>query len=338
MKCPNCNRDINENSKYCNKCGYKIENRHNEQYLYSELYSKTFQKKVTSEEDYIKNYIGSNYETIKKEKFSLTGFIFGPLYLLYKKVYSPAILILLITVLIYSVNDYAATIFYIIISFYIGYKGNSIYLQHATRKVEELKISNPDKSSTEILDICIKEGKPNTYLLIILISIVITNLFIYSFINNYDTTSNEPIEDIQITSYKTQDINYELKSTFNNEAQTYKYMKSTYKDDNNNCSITIMSDKYIYIYQSLEDYINKNLYINSNEEIKENGLKTINNITYKKMILESNTHNRELYFKIYNNNVYYIEYSENKTYNNNYCKQEYNNFINSITFNKEKEQ
>lgn len=337
MRCPNCNRDINDNSKYCNKCGYKIESNHNEQYSYSELYSKIFQKKVTSEEDYIKNYIGSNYETIKKEKFSIIGFIFGPIYLLYKKVYSLAIFIILITILIYSVNDYAATIFYIIISFYIGYKGNSIYLQHATRKVEELKISNPDKSSTEILDICIKEGKPNVYLLIVLISIIVTNTIIYTFINTDNITTDKNLEDVQINTYNIQNINYELKSTFNNEAQTYKYMKSTYKDEKNNCSITIMSDRYMYLYKSLDDYINKNLYINTNEEIKQNSLQTINNITYKKIIIESNTHNRELYFKTYDNNVYYIEYSENKTYNNNYCKQEYNNFINSITF-EEKEQ
>ena len=78
MKCPKCNNNLNDNSQYCRFCGQKIENGHDNQYIYSELYSNTFRPTVTSDEDYIKTYIGSNYENVKREQFSLLAFIFGP--------------------------------------------------------------------------------------------------------------------------------------------------------------------------------------------------------------------------------------------------------------------
>ena len=336
MKCPKCNKDINDNAKYCNKCGYKIEDKHIDQYLYSELYSKTYKQRVTSEEDYIRNYIGSNYETIKKENFSIVAFIFGPLYLLFKKVYTLSILQLLITILIYSINKDAATIFYVVISFYVGYKGNSIYLQNATRKVDEIKISNPDKSSTEILEICKNEGRINSSLIVFFITIIITNIIISLFINN-KTSINEIIEEnnIQTNTYKVQDLSFKLDSIMNNEALTNKYLKSTLKDDNNNCSITVISDKYTHMYNSIEDYINKNVYINKSDEMKINTYEKVNNILFKKINTESNVHDRYMYFTIYNDNIYYIEYTQTKTHKNTYCNKEYDTLLSSIIFNKE---
>ena len=89
MKCPKCNAEIRELSKYCYKCGEKIDNitidnksDHNEehnnqynyskkysnynerfdnnrynQYSYSSQYSKVDKYKITSDEDYIKNVV-----------------------------------------------------------------------------------------------------------------------------------------------------------------------------------------------------------------------------------------------------------------------------------------
>ena len=71
---------------------------------------------------------------------------------------------------------------YTILSLFIGLKVNNIYMSYATKKVDEIKISNPDKSSVEIYTLCEKKGRTvNPLLIVILLSMVLTlSLIIYT--------------------------------------------------------------------------------------------------------------------------------------------------------------
>ena len=102
MICPKCKSEIDNTIKYCNYCGTKIiKNEHKDQYSYSEIYSNIMQKRVESEEDYLRAYIGNNYNMVKKETFSIATLFFGPLHLLYRKIYTPAILLICLLVFAY---------------------------------------------------------------------------------------------------------------------------------------------------------------------------------------------------------------------------------------------
>ena len=90
MICPNCKKHVDNNAKFCGECGEqltKVEkpNSNASQFSYSEIYSNINSYKVTSDEDYLKYFIGNSYENVKSGKFSFSAFIFGPFKLLYRK-------------------------------------------------------------------------------------------------------------------------------------------------------------------------------------------------------------------------------------------------------------
>lgn len=306
---------------------------HNDQYSYSSLYSNMYAPRITSDEDYIKNYVGTNYEIIKKENFSLPGFIFGPLYLIYRKMWSYTLLFLIFISIVYYIDPNITSAFYIITCFFLGFKINSIYMQYASRKVDEIKISNPDKSSTEMLEICKKKG--GTFNVSLIVFLVILTLLTFTIAyQEYDYKENYVEEKETIPQDTIYNMNYEIFKDFKTErnyANNYRNYK--YEDDNNNCNITISAETYTSTYTSIEDYIVRNLYINSQDMTR--GIETVNRNGYnwKYLGIISNDYNRELYYIKDNTYIYTIELSEKSYYNNTICKNEMINLIDSISFN-----
>lgn len=335
MQCPKCKKQLNNATQYCSNCGQKINNSHIDQYTYSELYSNILKPKITSDEDYIRNYIGNDYDNIKKESYSLRGFILGPIDLLLKKVYTPAILILLIIICLYNFDKDIAAITYVICSLYIGIKGNSIYLQHATRKCEEIKISNPDKSSTEILELCKKEGKNHTIWIILLPLIILLTMYITKFVytNQRTYTTYNIKEEILKEKHSIKNMNYEIDNVFENEISTVNYEKYNYKDNNNNCRIKVVAEKYTTIYASIDDYISKNIYIPNNAILINNRIEQINNINYRIKEIQTDSSNKKLILTVYNDNIYYVEYIKKNSYQNDYCDKAINELTKSIEIN-----
>jgi len=150
MYCPKCHKKIANNIKYCNYCGHKVskENTHENQVKYSKkysnasedikthedlfsyslLYSNMYKNKVTSNEDYLKAYIGKNYEIIRKEKLSISAFIFGPFYLIYRKMWLSALLVfLLILRLLFLIFQFLFLFLKYLLSF--EYMNHLIYFQ-----------------------------------------------------------------------------------------------------------------------------------------------------------------------------------------------------------------
>ena len=96
MKCPKCKATIEDNSKYCDYCGTEIkENKNNT----------TIKKEDITTEEYYKNYIGDNYYNFKN-KFNIFAFIFGGLYIFYRKQYLFGTIFILIIV---SCNSFYST-------------------------------------------------------------------------------------------------------------------------------------------------------------------------------------------------------------------------------------
>lgn len=344
MNCPKCNAFIPDKKNFCSHCGAKLENNnhenqynystdysnvtksydetHYEQFSYSQLYSNMLNQTITSDEDYIKSYIGPNYEKISGQSFSIPAFFLGPFYLLYRKLWLFAVIYIITFLLLISYTSDSSTLLVLVVTqLYLGLKFNSIYLNYTNKKIEEIKISNPDKSSTELLNICKKKGGVNPQLtIIIVIFIIIINTFIYEEDTNKTQKEENYLEeetyniDTTMTMGK---LTYKIpkgskKSNYSNE--NYHYYN--YQNENISCSINITKNDYINLYPTPEEYIKKHMtYNDPNPNINE---VTFNNkkwTSYEKINQEYN------YVTIYNDALYVIEINDYSYDDNNYtCK------------------
>ena len=148
---------------------------HSDQYDYSQQYSNNNYSTITSDNDYIKAYVGEstyNHITNANTKFSLGALFFGPIYLLYRKIWLPWIIstIIYLTILLWTGN---AVIADVIINLILAKIANRLLLDKATKEVEKIKSKNPDKDSRELLELCKKNGTPLKIGYIILINILI---------------------------------------------------------------------------------------------------------------------------------------------------------------------
>ena len=202
MNCQNCGSILQQNAKFCKRCGtkvisatcqygdnianspydasschnsqynysynysnkkeptYNLNASHKDQYDYNYIYSKFNYIPTTTvgDEKYIEAYIGPNYSNIKNNNFSIATLLFGGFYMLYRKMYSLAfiyfILDLLSTILL---KDFSKIINFAI-RIVMAIKFKKLYLEKVERKVEQIKQSNLDKTSNELLNECQKKG------------------------------------------------------------------------------------------------------------------------------------------------------------------------------------
>lgn len=196
MICPNCKSHVENSVEYCNYCGEKLKSTnnhsqqyqysqkystaqedysktHDTQYSYSELYSNTNSYQITSDEDYIKYYVGNNYEQLKQSTFSIPAFILGPIYLAHRKMWKELLAYMLIVglVLYYYPPIFEVTI--AIMNVYLGLKFKEIYFEKVYKNIDTIKMNNPDKTSGELLQECQKKGGTISLERIITIIIII---------------------------------------------------------------------------------------------------------------------------------------------------------------------
>jgi len=333
MICPNCKNHVEEKYSFCPKCGEKLKpvknnyKDHDNQYNYSEIYSNISQKKVTSEEDYLKAYMGNSYNYIKQEKFSVIAFIFGPLYLLYKKLWSYSLLLLLVIIAIALEDLNIAATCTIIINLYLGFKFNSMYLELVNRKVEEIKISNPDKSSTELLQVCQKKGNNNNIFIILLIIFLLIGIIsvYYSFQNN-ESTEEKQFNNLREYFNK---INYVVPNGF--EAKNYNnnyYRYYSLIDKDNYCSITISyygNEKEPKEFLKTYRHMNEENNLGFSSEIKNKKINSTEWYYYTKQT----DYLKETVYVTLKENIYLIKFAND---NKSDCQDSYNDFLSSIKF------
>lgn len=365
MTCPNCHSTIDDNNKYCNYCGKKIENPnehenqfsysekysntksaenvdHSNQYSYSMLYSNMYNNTVSSDEDYLKAYIGENYNTIKSKNFSIFAFLFGAFYLIYRKLWLYAIVLIIGELLLVNyLEPNTAMLVQLAIITFIGFKFNSFYLKHCEKEVEQIKISNPDKTSSEMLDICKKKGGTIGLMSVITISFILPFLIIFSiflFLDYNDSTTKESNNDKRVTtpsenkvlgkmSYKSPK-NTKMSNYSNNTYHYYITLDSTTA----NCSFSLTTNSYTNLYKTPDEYLNRNVFIENSEKELANTTTTINNIKWRYLSVGTEGRTENHYVTINNNTLYIIEiraYGDSRVST---CKNAENELINSISF------
>lgn len=122
----------------------------------------------------IKSYIGKNHKKIITKNFSIPGFLFGPLYLIYRKLYIGIPLYFLFSLLVFFfTNNLVASIIVfvleVIIHIVIAIKFKKIYMNRAyddCMKIEEKYGIRPD---SEIIDLCHEQGGKSFFIVFILV-------------------------------------------------------------------------------------------------------------------------------------------------------------------------
>lgn len=116
------------------------------------------EEELSDDEKFLIEFIGPNAEKFSYKIISLPGFIFTSLYMLYRKMYLLGFITLLIQLaLIIFVNPYISLIINILTLIFF----NSLYISHAKRKIEKIKLLSGSKDSGYIANLCADKGGVN---------------------------------------------------------------------------------------------------------------------------------------------------------------------------------
>ena len=304
MKCPNCNRKLKDTDNICKYC-----------------------KKDVRRKDDIEIYIGKKYNYIKEQQISLSTLLFGPFYLLYRKIYQESIiLILLFLVMSIFLNSNIDILLKITIHFILALSFKKIYFNYAERKINYIKARNSELGQNEIDKIIEKEG--STIQPIILITIFILYIGVIAILNNKDNTKKVTYNE-QLDKNVIEKMEYNLPTNIKVKENTNTYQYYTYKDNNETCYI-IISTNHSKKYTTPDEYLvdRKEEYINSTTNINE---ATYNNIKWRVLEIQNDNNKQEIYVLKYNNTLY--EISLESSSNRNTCKNSKEYIMNSIKLN-----
>ena len=129
-------------------------------------------------------YIGNNYEKIIKEKFSFSMLFFSFFYTFYRKLFIPTTVFLLIfSIILNFLPDPAANFIFIVTCIIFGVYFNKLYVIYVKKKIEKIKINNPNADEYELINICKSNGGTSILLMIVyfilylICDYICTNLF-----------------------------------------------------------------------------------------------------------------------------------------------------------------
>ncbi len=171
MYCTNCGNLLDKNG-YCKNCNNKIKN--NENNINNE-------KNISLDDKLLFSYIGNNYDKIKMGKFNVWAWFFNILYLLYRKMYLPSLIILFIMNLLSKFSYLFFNILIVVFIILLGFNFNKLYLAHAKKQIRKIKVKNSNLSENNLIEIAGKKGG-TSYLGIIIFLII---WFIISTILNF---------------------------------------------------------------------------------------------------------------------------------------------------------
>ena len=191
MNCPYCGNNVDDKKEFCSKCGNR---------LISHNVTTNIEISDTKE---LETFIGTNIHKIKVSRVSIPSLFLGSFYYLYRKMYLLGFSLIIIS-LLYSTglnyipdeyNLYYTTIYMIfslLVNIILFIKFNSIYINHANKKISKIKNNNKNKSRFEIVEKIKYSGGTNLFVPVLVFALVITiNSIIYYKINDVkDNLSN----------------------------------------------------------------------------------------------------------------------------------------------------
>lgn len=184
MYCKNCGNKLNDNSNFCEVCGFKVK----------ELTDTNTVINI-DDDSLIKLFIGNNYNKIVSLKFSFPTFFFGPLYLLYRKQYLVSLAWTILIILLIVIIPNYAFILLILFSLIFAYFFNEYYLIDVSKKIDDIRKNSTFKNTEELERVVRKKGGTTIVPFLVLLSIlfVFAIILLYIKIINYFNSKVQPI-------------------------------------------------------------------------------------------------------------------------------------------------
>lgn len=196
MICFKCKQQINNN--ICPHCGY-INNEKVLEYLndpnikrnISEYYQNINNTTLNNNQDnsivnvfngdnsnnikYIKAFIGDKYNEFVNGGISWCCFLFGYIYIVYRKMYGYAIIVFFLS---FFINLFSNLFLTSIVWIFIAFRFKDKYVLYVNNQVNEIKKACSNASEEELLLICKEKGGTNILMVILVIILTIVIRYI----------------------------------------------------------------------------------------------------------------------------------------------------------------
>lgn len=122
-------------------------------------------------------FIGDNYQKIIQKKYSIPALFLSWIYTLYRKVYIPSVIGMVVILLLGFLPSTIYIILVLVFAIVLGMNFNKWYITYAQSQVQKIKNANPNASETELTDICTKKGGTNIWIAIVIyiIFVIVSN-------------------------------------------------------------------------------------------------------------------------------------------------------------------
>lgn len=294
----------------------------------------------------IDSYIGKNADQICSGGFSFPAFLFGPFYLLYRKIYLIATIWIVINyalVKIFPSNEgdttyYILRIITLVVNIVVGLKFKEKYVEYAEKKVNKIKEQNPDRDVNSLARICTKKGGTSLLPVVLFIVAIFALTFIVAVYETYVSVMNRALyeakeeidyQGVGSTTTKTVD---KLQIDFPDKVITQTTpsgIVGKYYTDKSNCRFTVTSISTDA--KSVDEYLKSDPTYNENSAILSD---KINDYlwSYTRSAQNSGT-DKYTYFALYEGSIYKVssEIILNEDYGCTYME---SSIISSLTFTK----
>ena len=326
MYCKSCGTKLETTDKFCKNCGDKTE------FLTKNEKKNGLYKNISSENDDLSGiYISKNNEKIKKGKFSFPTLFFGPLYLLYRKIWLVGFIWIVALIISLIVIPTYTIIIYLVFSIVSAMVFNQFYLNSVDKKVEKIKKENLDRTSEEIVQIVKRKGGVSIVSIIVIIFFFIGITTVSGLFLLFNTITKGISSELKDSVQKYDDgLEYVISDGFETGSISNFYKRYSYYGENSSCSATIKNTTSGY-YASIEEYLKYNVYTRGTDISSEIDAKVINDKEWYFQVVKT-TYAYKYYYATENNGtMYLVEFDINKDQDN-FCSNSLQSFINSLNF------
>lgn len=170
--CGKCGSKLSSTDVFCGGCGERVSNGQPQSTTrplvdnFNSNINNNYNIGIVNDEELRRAYIGNKYSNFKDGGLSWLAFLFGPSYLIYRKMYLFGFLWFAANIIISCILPFL----YIVqlgLKIFMLIKFKDLYLKHVDNKINKIKIENSNVSRNQLIDICAKKGGTSVGFLIL---------------------------------------------------------------------------------------------------------------------------------------------------------------------------
>lgn len=286
MICPKCQYELEDSANYCSRCGKKLNSTRN-----TDLWGFSYRKEL-QENKFLRAHLGEEDIKIFNKKISILAAIFGPFYMIYRRLWSQGFIIIILYILSYQyLPADIGILFRVGFNLFLGIRFNENYIEEMIVRINRLKKKNPNITEEELLLLC--KNTPDTTNIGAIIVLILIYFILLALLQSKGVKLEDQVQEGMIDNNH---ISYQIpketiiKTNYNN------YQHFSYEENNKKCYVTIYSQ---YMTKNEKEYLvdvsnNHSNYKQSNtEEV------TINNFVWLQKNFEKTSAYQDFYLMKY---------------------------------------